>query len=127
MKIKLKRSYKSPKGNTVFVYSVSGTEAQLADFATAQGENHRVDDVTGEPLWFTTRCVGDNGTLIITSNGKVVPDMSEYEKAASLASQYGGNFGEQLAKMAAERLLGHSSTPAVAPVAQNAKPDLGTL
>lgn len=127
MKIKLVRSYKSPKGNTVFVYSVEGTEAQMAEFAKAQGENHRVDDTTGKPLWFTTRCVGDDGALIITSNGKVVADMSEYDKAASLASQYGGNFGEQLAKSAAERLLGKHTVSTPTPVASPAKPDLGAL
>ena len=112
---KLARSYKSPKGNTVFVYAVSGPETALTEFETAQGANHRVDDTTGKPLFFTTRCFGDNGTLIITSNGKVVPDMSEFDKANSLAKQYGGNLGDQLARIASERLLGvQSATPPVA-------------
>lgn len=120
MNIKLSRSYKSKNGNTVFVYAVTGTQDQLEAFATAQGENHRVDEATGTPLWFTTRCVGQSGTLIITSNGKVVPDMSAFDQAASLAAQYGGNFGDQLARMAAEKLMGSAvknsvPTPAVAP------------
>lgn len=106
MKIKLIRSYKSKNGNTVFVYAVSGTQEQLEAFAEAQGDNHRVDEATGTPLWFTTRCVGQSGNLIITTNGKVVPDMSAFDQAASLAAQYGGNFGDQLARMAAEQLLG---------------------
>jgi hypothetical protein len=113
----LVRSYKSPKGNTVFVYSVNGNTESLTEFETAQGANHRVDDTTGKPLFFTTRCFGDNGTLIITSNGKVVPDMSEFDKANSLAKQYGGNLGDQLARIASERLLGVQSTPSPAPVA----------
>lgn len=108
MNIKLSRSYKSKNGNTVFVYSVTGTQEQLESFATAQGDNHRVDESTGTPLWFTTRCVGQSGTLIITSNGKVVPDMSAFDQAASLAAQYGGNFGEQLARMAAEKLMSNN-------------------
>lgn len=112
---KLTRSYKSKKGNTVFVYTVSGNEQELSDFAAAQGDNHRVDEATGKALWFTTRCIGDNGTLIITSNGNVVPDMSAYDQAASLAAQFGGNLGEQLAKTAAARLLGVSE-PVAAPV-----------
>jgi hypothetical protein len=111
---KLTRSYKSPKGNTVFVYAVTGNEESLSAFETAQGTNHRTDDTTGKPLFFTTRCFGDNGTLIITSNGKVVPDMSEFDKANSLAQQYGGNLGDQLARIASERLLGVQ--PASAPV-----------
>lgn len=118
MKIKLSRSYTSKQGNKVFVYSVAGTEAQLAEFETAQGENHRKDDKTGEPLWFTTRCVGNSGTLIITTNGKVVPDMSAFDQAASLAKQYGGNLGTELAKAAAAQLLGGGvNTPA--PVAKS--------
>ena len=118
MKIKLSRSYTSKQGNKVFVYSVSGTEAQLEEFKTAQGDNHRVDDKTGEPLWFTTRCVGNSGTLIITTNGKVVPDMSAFDQTASLAKQYGGNLGQELAKAAAAQLIGGGvNTPA--PVAKS--------
>lgn len=129
MKATLLRNYKSQAGNTVFVYSVDGDVQQLENFKSAQGSNYRVDEKTGAPLWFTTRCIGDEGTLIITSNNKVVPDMSEYDKMASLAAQYGGNLGEQLARAAAEALL--SKTKAVAtkvetPVAAATK-DLGTL
>lgn len=119
MKIKLIRSYKSKNGNTVFVYGVSGTPSQLEAFAKAQGENHRVDETTGTPLWFTTRCVGQSGELIITSNNKVVADMSAFDQAASLAAQYGGNLGEQLARTAAEQLLG--GAPKAAPVSANAE------
>ena len=117
---KLTRSYKSKKGNTVFVYTVNGSEQELADFATAQADNHRVDETTGKALWFTTRCIGDNGKLLITSNGNVVADMSEYDQHASLAAQYGGNLGEQLAKSAAARLLGESE-PVANPVPDPAK------
>lgn len=117
MKAKLVRSYKSGKGNTVFVYSVSGTSEQLEAFAKAQGDFHRVDEKTGENLWFTTRCIGNSGTLIITTNGKVVPDMSAFDQAASLAKQYGGNLGDQLAKAAAEQLLGGNKTVAPTPTA----------
>lgn len=119
MKATLSRSYKSSKGNTVFVYAVSGNPSELEAFATAQGDYHRVDEATGTPLWFTTRCIGQTGTLIITSNGKVVPDMSAFDQAASLAAQYGGNLGEQLAKAAAEALLGKGNpVTASAPVSQ---------
>ena len=114
MKIKLMRSYKSKKGNTVFVYGVAGSPEQLAAYAKAQGENHRTDE-SGTPLWFTTRCVGQSGTLIITTNGKVVPDMSAFDQAASIAAQYGGNFGEALAKQAAAALLGNTGNVVSAP------------
>lgn len=116
MDVKLKRSYRSKAGNRTFVYGVSGTESELTQFAEIQGEYHRTDDESGEPLWFTTKCIGDAGKLIITTNGNVVPDMSAFDAAASMAEQYGGNLGQELAKSAAQLLLG-SKAPAAAPVA----------
>ena len=113
MKIKFIRSYKKREtGNTVFVYAVQGTPAQLEAFANAQGDKNVIDEKTGESLWFTTRFVGNSGDLIITSNGKVVADMSKFDQAASLAAQYGGNLGDQLARAAAESLLGHNAVSA---------------
>ena len=61
-------------------------------------------------LWFTTRCIGNAGSLIVTEKGKVVPDMSAFEQAASLAKQYGGNFGQELARAAVANLLGGSAS-----------------
>jgi hypothetical protein len=107
MDIKLKRSYRSSKGNTVFVYGVTAKDNALAEFKTAQGDFYREDE-EGNPLWFTTRCVGNRGKLVITSKGKVVPDMSAFEQAASLAKQYGGNFGAELAKASVASLLGNA-------------------
>lgn len=114
MKIKSARSYTSKQGNKVFVYEVTGTQDELAKFKAAQGENYRETEA-GVALWFTTRSCGPTGNLIITTNGKVVPDMSAFDNAASLAKQYGGNLGEELAKAAAAQLLGstQSSAPAV--------------
>lgn len=119
MKIKLLRSYRSKNGNTVFVYSVAGTAAQIEAFKAAQGDNFREDTTNGTPLWFTTRCVGNTGTLIVTEKGKVVPDMSAFEQAASLAKQFGGNFGQELAKASVAALLGnnHSASNTEVPAA----------
>jgi hypothetical protein len=120
MNIKAVRSYTSKQGNKVFVYAVSGTKEQLEKFKTASGEFYREDE-QGNPLWFTTRSVGNAGELVITTNGKIVPDMSKFDQAASLAKQYGGNLGEELAKHAAAALLGK---PTVAPQAEpEAKPE----
>jgi hypothetical protein len=120
MKIKLSRSYKSKNGNTVFVYTVSGSEKQIAEYKEAQGDQFRETE-NGEALWFTTRCVGNTGTLIITSKGKIVPDMSAFEQAASLAKQFGGNFGQELARASVAQLLGNqSSTANAVPVADPA-------
>ena len=109
MKVKLSRSYKSKNGNTVFVYTVSGTDSQMSDYKTAQGDFYK-ETPEGVALWFTTRCIGNNGTLVITSKGKIVPDMSAFEQAASIAKQFGGNLGQELARKAAENLLGGSNS-----------------
>lgn len=129
MKIKLIRSYRSKNGNPTFVYGVSGSEADLAAFKNAQGEYYREDE-DGTPLWFTTRCVGQTGSLIITTNGNIVPDMSKFDQAASLAEQYGGNFGAELAKAAASSLVGGNASqaaPASTPVEEAKSEDIGEL
>lgn len=108
MNVKQIRSYRNPNGNMVFVYSVSCNEKQLAEYKSAQGEYYReTEDKT--PLWFTSRSIGNTGKLIITSKNKVIADMSEFDQAASLASQYGGNLGQELAKHAAAKLMGGQS------------------
>jgi len=86
------------------VYTVKGSESQIAAYKTAQGDNYRESE-DGTPLWFTTRCIGKTGTLIITAKGRIVPDMSAFEQAASLAAQFGGNFGQELAKATVNQLL----------------------
>ncbi len=127
MKIKLIRSYRSKNGNATFVYGVNGTDADLASFKEAQGDYYR-EDTDGTPLWFTTRCVGDNGSLIITTNGNIVPDMSAFDQAASIASQYGGNFGQELAIQAAQSILGHPpSAPAQVESVESKSEDLNSL
>jgi hypothetical protein len=113
MKVELSRSYRSPKGNTVFVYTVKGTTTQIDAYKAAQGDNYRETD-NGVSLWFTTRCIGNAGTLIITEKGKIVPDMSAFEQAASLAKQFGGNFGQELAKQAVANILGVNTSGDVA-------------
>lgn len=99
-----KRSYKSAKGNTVFVYTVDANATDAAAYKTASGDYYR-EEADGTPLWFTTRCIGNEGRLVITSKGKIVPDMSAFEQAASLAKQFGGNFGNELAKATVAQLL----------------------
>ena len=114
MKVSLLRSYRSKNGNATFVYKVNASDNDLESFKEAQGDYYR-EDKGGSPLWFTTRCIGQSGKLIITTNGNVVPDMSSFDQASSIAEQYGGNFGQELAKTAAQAILGTaaSSTPEV--------------
>lgn len=114
MNVTFKRSYtKKETLNKVFVYGVSGTKAELEKYEEIVGEHIKHDEETGEPLYFATKFFGDHGKLIITTNNNIVPDMSEFDKAASLASQFGGNLGKELARASAAKLIGgrtsHSS------------------
>lgn len=105
LKAKLKRNYRSKNGNVVFVYGVTGSKKEVEQFVEIQGENYR-EDTDGTPLWFTVNCIGKSGKLIITENEKIVPDMSEMDQAASLVAQYGGDFGQELARASARKILG---------------------
>jgi hypothetical protein len=107
MNVTLKRSYKSKNGNTVFVYVVTANAKDAEAYKTASGDFYREAE-DGTPLWFTTRCIGNRGKLVITSKGKIVPDMSAFEQAASLAKQFGGNFGQELARASVQNLLGNA-------------------
>ena len=79
MKAKFDGSYPSKATGTItFRYKVSGTSEELAQFAKIQDKFHRVDDVTGESLWFTVRYVGKSVNLGITRDGKkIYADVSE--------------------------------------------------
>ena len=107
MNIRFLRSYKK-NGNSVFVYEVNATPAEVEKLKEAQGDYFRPDDVTGKPLFFTTKNVGPKGKLIITGKGQVIADMSEYEAAASLVAQFGGNLGQELAKASVAKLMGNT-------------------
>lgn len=105
LKVSLVRSYRSKNGNVTFVYVVKGSKKELERYKELAGDFYRQDD-DGNALWFTTHCIGERGKLVITSNDNVVPDMSEFDQASSLSEQYGGNFGQELAKVSAQRILG---------------------
>lgn len=115
---------KNGKRVTRFVYRVSGTPELKAKYKELQGTFYRTDTETGEPLYFTKMYMGDKGTLILTDSGKVVPDMSKYEKAASLCEQFDGVFGQTLAQHLVSDIMGTTapanSSPLVDP---NSIPD----
>ena len=117
MKATLLRSYKKrDTGSIVFVYTVTGSKEQLEAFKEIQGAYYTEDPING-PLWFTTKCVGQQCPLIITSKGNLCADTSAFDQAASLAAQYGGNLGQELARAAAQQLMGNRNPIAAAPVA----------
>lgn len=90
LQAKLAGSYRKPvTGTVVFRYNVSGSEADLKKYEDVQGDNYRLDEKTGSPLWFTTNYAGDNIELVITDNDRVVAENSEFTKIESLVKQYG--------------------------------------
>ena len=126
MKVSLLRSYRSKNGNATFVYKVNANASDLESFKEAQGDYYR-EDADGSPLWFTTRCIGKSGKLLITTNGNVTPDMSSFDQAPSLASQYGGNFGQELAKSAAQAILGTAAPSSPPEEQEQASDDLSDV
>ena len=122
MNVKCIRSYRSKeKGLPTFVYTVKGSAEELAKYKEVQGQYYREDE-DGNPLWFTTRSIGPEGKILITTNNNIVADMSEFDQAASLAAQYGGNLGTELARSSAQRLMGnrgaHADTAVDAPIVE---------
>ena len=107
---------KNGKRVTVFVYRVSGTPELKAKYKELQGTFYRPDTETGEPLYFTKMYMGDKGTLILTDSGKVVPDMSKYEKAASLCDQFDGVFGQTLAQRLVSDIMGTTAPANSGPI-----------
>jgi hypothetical protein len=120
MTIKKLGSYRTTGGKNpgtlMFRYAVVGTPAELESYKKAQGDFHRVDESTGTPLYFTNKFAGNSANLIITAKGRVIADMSAFDAANSLAIQYGGNLGQELAKQAVAQLLNGSSAAPVAAV-----------
>lgn len=109
---------KQGTGTLVFRYKVTGSEAELQAFKDAQGEFYREDE-DKTPLWFSSRNCGKRTELCVSSKGKIFADMSELDAAANLAAQYGGNFGQELARLAASQLFGKSQPSATQQVEEN--------
>lgn len=97
MKIVFLRQYrKRGTGQLVFVYSVNGTEKQLAAYEKAKGENFKRDADTKEVLFFTTRFVGKTGKLMETSKNEWVVDTTEADQMKSLVDQYGYDIAKEM-------------------------------
>ncbi len=103
----------------VFKYSVHGTKEELAKYAEIQGENHRKDDTTGVPLYFTTRPAGVTAQLQISSNDKVFVDTTNIDLARALITQYG-----EVGMLMAKDLLG-AAVPMTSMVQQPVQPKAG--
>lgn len=106
---KFVRQYRNSKGTLMFTYKVTGSAEALAEYEKVQGDHFRRDKVTNDVLFFTSRCFGTAGQLIITKNDKVIPDMSEFDMADNIAQQYGGSLGNSIANAMSVNLLAKMS------------------
>lgn len=93
----------------VFRYSVTGTPEEMKAYADAKGKNNRVDDKTGQTLFFSTKYVGDNVDLLILANGDVIIDTSELRKREAVVKAMGGDLGKAIAEETARRFMNGSS------------------
>jgi hypothetical protein len=94
------KSKKTGKMIDMFIYTVSGTKAEIEQLKEAKGENYREHETTGEPLFYTPTYYGEVAILKITTNGNVVADTSLLRKAKSLLAD-----NDFLADKLADRLL----------------------
>ena len=125
MKIKLKSSYRNANGTIVFVYKVSGTKSQIAEFVEAQGEyiKYEDNDETKSPLFFNTAYAGETGNLIITQAGKVIIDNTENNKILSLMEQFKGTaYGDALAQQYAMKQMKELSSKSSASASEKSVP-----
>ena len=93
---------KDGKLTTVFVYTVSGDEASLADYMASQGDNYRTSDA-GEPLFFTgypaaTDVCQMRKNLSGKNAGKYDLDTAEFRKDKAIVEMAGGNLGQAIAE-----------------------------
>lgn len=68
LKIQKISKYRTKNGTERFVYAVSGSKSELKKYEEIQGEYFVADKVSGEPLFFTSKFVGNNATLSLVTN-----------------------------------------------------------
>jgi hypothetical protein len=100
--------------NTVFVYRVTGTETELAQYTAAAGDN-LVSDDDGTPLFFTiTPAPTDTCKLYKVLSGKnagqFTLDLSDFRKDMAIVAAAGGNLGQAIATNKANKYLDVPST-----------------
>lgn len=119
---------KKQTGKLVFVYTVKGNAAELDAYRDAQG-SYLVEDDKGNPLFFTSRYVGESCPLVANHEGTgFYPDTTEMDKQAAMVQQFGGNLGQALAAQIAASVAGNRTSGAVTSnTTANANVGLGNI
>jgi len=66
----------------IFVYQITGTDKELAEFKANQGSNYREDESTGTPLFFSANRPGSTGDELHWNKNK-----SQYQLHTDLESE----------------------------------------
>jgi hypothetical protein len=115
----MKATYKNwyPKNGTiVLVYTVEGTNTELARYESVKGDYYRVDEESGKPLYYNVfnpqrpenfRMVGNGfeGELKFSQSGNVYPDNTEDTLLSIMISANEGEIAKELAKEKAKMIM----------------------
>ncbi len=83
-----KTQYRKQGGKLTFVYTVSGTPEELADYKKVKGEHYREDKDTKVPLFFSQRLNGKNVDIVPVKEGKdFAIDSTKADQLANLQAQ----------------------------------------
>lgn len=107
MALKIKQLSSFPRdGRTMFVYTVSGTKAEIEDYKEVVGDNlkHQDDDDTKAPLFFTYKFAGVQGQLTKSKDWGYVIDRSEENTNLAVMAKYTGTpLEKEMARRMADR------------------------
>ena len=121
LKAKLSNYYRSQKtGQPVFVYTVTGSEEELAAFKTAKGSFYREDE-NGVALHFSSRALSNNRnesiSLTITNNNNIVAD--DLNKVLAQNEKLEDYILREQAKVMAAQALGRAGVRGLSDLTSN--------
>lgn len=93
---------------TRFVYAVSGTPAEIAQYIALQGDKlrHQDEDPSKPVLWFSNKFEGNSVQLDFSRDGQAVyANNAERAKVISLIETWGPVAGRAMAQAVANKLL----------------------
>jgi 2,4-dienoyl-CoA reductase-like NADH-dependent reductase (Old Yellow Enzyme family) len=89
--------YTSKSGKDMFIYVITNATAEeKAKMREIKGAYYR-EDASGNPLFYSTRYVGPECEVVITTNDNIIISDSNLKKMKSLAAQTGADLGSAVA------------------------------
>jgi len=114
MKAKFASNYKKADNNggyrNVFVYTISGTQDEIASYQDAAGVNYRENE-NGQPLFFSNTFAGTTVSLIQTQAGRYIIDTAAFAQAEGMLTNFANaEMRAALAGILAKQFLGVKDT-----------------